>query len=133
MASPESSMVSAESSMVAGREDAAPGRSEDGEPVGIRSGRDLLSALPDDLRRLVTGLGMHVDEGTMRGLLRRLCSVRAYRAEELALLVKRTPDYIKTRYLRPMLAAGELQYTIPDMPRHPNQAYVAAQPPETQR
>jgi len=134
MVSLESSMVSPKSSMARGQEGTTvPTRPERTRPAGTDARQDLVRALPDELRRLVVGLGKHVDEATMRGLLRRLCSVRSYRAEELAQLVNRTPDYMRTRYLRPMLAAGELQYTIPDMPKHPNQAYVTTQPSDTQR
>lgn len=83
----------------------------------------LYATLPEELQVLVDGIGPRADPALLRRALRMLCSHHAYRAEELGLLVRRYPDYLKTRFLKPMLHAGELEHTIPDMPKHPSQAY----------
>lgn len=80
-------------------------------------------ALPGHLKILLEGIGPHVDEASMRQAIRELCAWRSLSAEELAVLLGRNAHYLKRRYLKHMLADGELLHTIPDMPRHPAQAY----------
>lgn len=94
-------------------------------PMGETTRQLLYELLPDPLKVRVDGIGPQADEATMRATIRGLCGWRSLSAEEIAALVRRNPDYFKTRYLKPMVRAGELQYTIPDMPKHPNQAYRA--------
>ncbi len=113
----KSSMVPDKSSMV-----------PDESSMAIEDGSDtrrqaLLAMLPDEYRWSVEGMGNQIDDSAMRDVLRRLCNYRSWSAEELALLVRRNADYLKTRYLKPMINDGKLCYTIPDMPKHPSQAY----------
>ncbi len=42
---------------------------------------------------------------------------------DLAHLLGRTAHHLFTHYILPMVEAGELARTIPDMTRHPDQAY----------
>lgn len=130
----ESSMLEDKSSMLKGKSSmsgagSSTASSEPASPARERR-QDLYASLPTELKLLVDGVGSHADRALMRRVLQTLCERREYSAEELALLVGRYPDYLKTRYLKPMLKGGELQYTIPDMPRHPNQAYRAPQTSE---
>lgn len=117
----KSSVVAAKPGMVA----AQPGMEE--ESPGEGKGGHL--SLPDDLRILLAGVGAYADEPSMRRVIRGLCAWRPFTTGELATLLGRNPDYLKTRYLRPMVLAGELQLTIPEMPKHPNQAYRSRQEP----
>lgn len=55
----------------------------------------------------------------------RLCTYRSWQASELAGLFDRNADYLGTQYLRPLVSAGVLAYTLPDQPNHPHQAYRA--------
>jgi hypothetical protein len=53
-------------------------------------------------------------------------------ARDLAeLLSDRDPRVLVREHLTPMIEAGELAYAIPNMPRHPEQRYVA--PPSVER
>ena len=79
--------------------------------------------LPDPLQELVEGLGGTPDEATMRGVILQLCRWRSLSAQALAAVLGRRADYIRKRYLRPMVAEGLLELTIPDKPRSRNQAY----------
>lgn len=141
--SPESSMVELEPGMVGSQPSMVDGKPSmvDGEPTMVdpkpamleqepamvedTRRRGAYERLPDALRVLVDGIGAHADEASMRGTIQRLCAWRPHTAEGLALLLRRNPDYMKTRYLKPMVAEGHLQLTVPEMPRHPNQAYRA--------
>ncbi|MGI8549046.1 MAG: ATP-binding protein [Gemmatimonadaceae bacterium] len=124
MGLPEPDMVSAQPTMLRPDRGATAGGPDAGAELDRRD--DLKVQLPDTLLLALAGVGPHADEATMRHLLGRLCSHRAYSAEELARLLGRNPRYLKAKYLSEMLRAGELRYTIPDMPKHPNQAYEAA-------
>ena len=56
-----------------------------------------------------------------------LCRLRAWRAEELALLLSRKPETIRQDYLRPLLAQKRIVMTLPDTHRSPQQAYRSMQ------
>jgi len=52
-----------------------------------------------------------------------LCQYRPWQATELGSLFGRSPVYLGTQYLRPLVNAGVLAYTLPATPNHPHQAY----------
>lgn len=56
-------------------------------------------------------------------MVRRLCEVRAFSADEMARLLGRGKGYVVRMYLTPMVRDGELEFTIPDSPAHPKQCY----------
>ncbi len=123
----KSDMVAAKPDMVRGKPTMVRGK-----PTMVDGNRTMESAelrqalyptLPEDLRRWVDGIGPHADEAAMRGVIARLCGWRAITAEALASLLNRNVHYLRRRYLAPMMRDGELAYTIPDMPKHPDQAY----------
>ena len=47
--------------------------------------------------------------------------------KHLAVLLKRREDYLKQKFLVPMLADKSLRYLHPEMIKHPKQAYMANQ------
>lgn len=55
-----------------------------------------------------------------------LCKLKAFKAWEIALLLKRQENELKRRYLATLVLEGKLKLTIPEMLRHPNQAYITA-------
>lgn len=85
------------------------------------------AALPESLRELVSALGRRTKPAQMQEAVIALCRHRPWQASELAALLNRTPDYIATQHLRPLVSAGVLAYTMPDMPNHPHQAYRAVE------
>ena len=84
---------------------------------------DKSPVLPSHLQELVEGLGGTPDGATMRGVILQLCRWRPLSAQALAAVLGRRADYISKRYLRPMVAEGLLELTIPDKPRSRHQAY----------
>lgn len=82
-------------------------------------------SLPADLQTLVAQNGQRAQPDRLRETIIALCRHRAWQAAELAGLLRRTPDYLGTQYLRPLVHAGVLAYTLPDQPNHPHQAYRA--------
>jgi len=81
--------------------------------------------LPEDLRGMVAGLSRRPKEEALRGVIRAICDWRPVTSAQLARLLDRRQDALVRDHLRPMVEAGQLRYTIPAMPNHPNQAYAA--------
>ncbi|MDE3106499.1 MAG: transcriptional regulator, partial [Acidobacteriota bacterium] len=85
------------------------------------------AALPKDLREQVVSLGRRAPPAAMQAAIIALCRHQPWQASELAALLGRTPDYVATQHLRPLVQAGVLAYTRPDQPNHPHQAYRATE------
>lgn len=87
------------------------------------SSKLALAHLPAELQALVAGLGQRAHGDDVRAALIALCRPQAWQAAELGQLLGRNPDYLATRYLRPLVGKGVLRYTRPEQPNHPQQAY----------
>lgn len=57
-----------------------------------------------------------------------LCEYRAWKAEELAVLLNRNVKTIGQNYLRPLLAQRRIAMTLPETPNSPLQAYRSLAP-----
>jgi ATP-dependent DNA helicase RecG len=81
--------------------------------------------LPPDLASRIAAAGARPRRPTLRALVRDLCAWRALSSRELAQhLGARDPKILLREHLTPMIDAGELAYTIPKMPNHPEQKYM---------
>jgi hypothetical protein len=80
--------------------------------------------LPAELEKMLTEIGGKADDAVMRDAILRLCRWRPLSSHEIADFLGRTADYLKTRYLKPMVAEGALAHTIPDKPRSRYQKYT---------
>jgi len=87
----------------------------------------LLDGIPGQLAARIGSIGRRHPPEPVRELVVELCSLRAWRAEELALLLSRKPETIRQDYLRPLLAQKRIVMTQPDKPKSPQQAYRRAQ------
>ena len=83
----------------------------------------LLDEIPGQLAARIGSIGRRHPPELVRELVVELCNVRAWRAEELALLLSRKPETIRQDYLRPLLAQKRIAMTLPDTPHSPQQAY----------
>ena len=93
-------------------------------PDGLPTMPDGLPAyLPTKLAEAIRNLGQRSPPGQVQQVITELCSIRAYTADELAVLLRRNKKWVFRSYLSPLLRAGILEYTIPENPRHPTQAY----------
>ena len=106
-------------------------------PGGLSSNPPALSgnpqwlALPPELQDMVADLGQRAAPDKIREAITRLCQYRPWQASDLAELFDRNPAYLGTQYLRPLVSAGALAYTIPEQPNHPHQAYHAVEGAES--
>ena len=87
----------------------------------------LLNQLPGQLAARIGAIGLRHPPDEVRELVVELCRVRAWQAEDLALLLQRKPETIRQDYLRPLLVRGRIAMTIPEKPKSPQQAYRAVE------
>ena len=102
------------------------------KPEGLSSKSDeernvLLDEIPGQLAARISSIGRRHPPEPVRELVVELCRLRAWRAEELALLLSRKPETIRQDYLRPLLAQKRIVMTQPDKPKSPQQAYRSVQ------
>ena len=62
-----------------------------------------------------------------RHLIAELCSDRFLTAAHLGELMNRSPEALRSRFLKPMVGEGQLRLRYPDKPNRPDQAYTAVQ------
>jgi len=86
---------------------------------------DMVEALPANLIAEIRALGKRSPPSDTKAVIERLCRIRPFTADELARILHRNKRWVKSSYLSPMIRDGILIYTIPDSPKHPNQAYRA--------
>lgn len=89
-------------------------------PVTAPVSTPVSAPLKEQLERL--GKRIH-NPADLERIIVEICKERAYKLQELAELINRQPKYILKKFIQPMLQKGALEYTEPDMPNHPNQAY----------
>ncbi|WP_244099287.1 Fic family protein [Burkholderia ambifaria] len=75
--------------------------------------------------RYPNGLPGKMKSDALRDLILDVCAVEALSLRELATLLDRAPDFIRTQYIRPLVVAGLIAPEFPDRPRHPAQRYRA--------
>ncbi len=85
----------------------------------------LLAALPGDLGARIGALGRRSPPDAVREVVVELLHQRPWRLEELGHLLQRNPEYVRQRYVQPLLAAGRIRMTRPEVPNDPEQAYRA--------
>ena len=86
----------------------------------------LLNDLPIELKDKIEQLGQReTDIEKIKELIYELCSNRSFSVKELSIILNRKENTVLRNYIIPLKEDGKLQYTIPDMPKHPDQAYKA--------
>jgi len=82
-----------------------------------------VSDLPPALRLRVQALGKRLQPAEAMDLIRALCKWRPLSAEEIGILLGKTPGYVSQRYLYNMVRDKDLSYLFPEMVKHPGQKY----------
>ncbi len=83
----------------------------------------LFNELPGALAAKIGAIGQRHPPSEVCDAIVEICSLRAYRAEELAILLERHPRYVRNNYLRPLTQACRLMMVNQDEPSDPQQAY----------
>jgi ATP-dependent DNA helicase RecG len=97
------------------------------DPLADAARRALLNELSGELAAQVGAIGQRRPPEEVRELVVELCRHRGYRAEDLALLLVRNVETVRQNYLRPLLRAGRIRMTRPEVPNAPEQAYRAVE------
>lgn len=95
----------------------------DGDDLNT-DGNDLLKELPKELRLEIENLGeREKNTDKIKTLIYNVCLHKSYSVRQIASILNRKENTVFRNYINPMREEGKLQYTIPDMPKHPDQAY----------
>ncbi len=86
-----------------------------------------IEELPDDLRHALNQLKKRILRDEMNGLILRLCATRPLTRKNLAMLIGREESNLRPR-LKGLVEGKRLRYFYPEMPNHPNQAYITCEP-----
>ena len=87
----------------------------------------LLAGLPGELAARVGALGRRSPPDAVRDVVLDLLHQRPWRLEELGQLLQRNPEYVRQKYVRPLLEAARIRMTRPEVPNDPDQAYRAVE------
>jgi ATP-dependent DNA helicase RecG len=104
---------------VHGKDDSVPG------DRGKVTDRDaLVNQLPTELANELpnfTGRVNHTSD--LADFICRLCAVNSYSLSQLSLLLNKRERYLLTKFVKPLRESGYIAFTIPEMQKHPKQAY----------
>jgi ATP-dependent DNA helicase RecG len=90
--------------------------------------------LPDNIKEKLDVIGKRtVDKDKMNALLIDLCTWKVLSLKQLSAIVQRNEKYLLENFITPLREAGALEYTIPDMPNHPDQSYRASKKNEERK
>lgn len=87
----------------------------------------LLAELPGELAARVGALGRRSPPDAVSDVVLELLRQRAWRLEELGQILLRNPEYVRQKYVQPLLEARRISMTRPDVPNDPEQAYRAVE------
>ena len=87
----------------------------------------LLAGLPGELAARVGALGRRSPPDAVRDVVLDLLQQRPWRLEELGQLLQRNPEYVRQKYVQPLLEAARIRMTRPEVPNDPEQAYRAVE------
>jgi ATP-dependent DNA helicase RecG len=93
---------------------------------GSSTGKGPVPELPGELAEALGQLGRRSKPSQIRSVVVRLCGWQPLAASQLSALLGRRQTHLVETYLRPMVREGLLQYTHPENPTHPLQAYRSA-------
>jgi ATP-dependent DNA helicase RecG len=83
----------------------------------------LLAGLPGELAARVGALGRRSPPDAVRDVVLDLLHQRPWRLEDLGQLLQRNPEYVRQKYVQPLLEAARIRMTRPEVPNDPEQAY----------
>lgn len=84
----------------------------------------LVNQLPEDLKNeLPNFTGRIGNKADLEDFICELCAVKDFSAGQLSTILEKGEKYLLFNFIKPLREAGRLEYTIPEMPNHPKQAY----------
>ncbi len=84
----------------------------------------LVHQLPDELQKKIKKLPQRILDPTLvENVILDLCRWKPLKSSELVGIIGRTEKYLLRNFITPLRESGKLEYTYPEMPNHPQQAY----------
>ena len=81
--------------------------------------------LAEDTERSIRAIGLRSnDSQKVDSAIIEACSQKPLSVNELSKILHRTENYLKSKFIKRLLAEKRLFYTIPEMKNHPNQKYT---------
>jgi len=88
----------------------------------------LILEMPPELQVKILRLKKRGQEiESLQLIILEVCAIRPMKAEELATIFQKRVDYLRKKYLFPLLEQKKIRYLYPEMIKHPNQAYLTIQ------
>ena len=81
--------------------------------------------LPARIKQILDSLGKKSTQQEMEDSIIAICKWKPHTLEQLAHILGRDEKHLSRTYIKPLREQNKIQYTIPDMPNHPQQAYKA--------
>ncbi len=88
--------------------------------------REIMSRFPSELQMKIFLLSKRIEPSAAERLILDMCKARPMSADEIAMVLRRTKQYVSNKYLYKMVKAGKLHYVFPGMVKHPAQRYIIA-------
>jgi ATP-dependent DNA helicase RecG len=87
----------------------------------------LVHQLPINIQNIINDLPVRSnDPSQIEAAILVICEFRPYKSAELSAILGRSEKYLLRNFVTPLREAGQLEYTHPEMPNHPQQAYKTA-------
>jgi ATP-dependent DNA helicase RecG len=84
----------------------------------------LVHQLPPELLKMVENLPVRISDPTiMQEVILQLCAWKPLKSSEIVGILGKSEKYLLRSFITPLREAGKLEYTHPEMPNHPQQAY----------
>ncbi len=78
---------------------------------------------PEIVEKLPDFTGRISDKTDLSNFICQLCSYSDLSVSDLSILLNKGEKYLLSNFIKPLREAGRLEYTHPEMPNHPQQAY----------
>lgn len=84
----------------------------------------LVHQLPPELLKMVQNLPVRSsDPAIIQEVILQLCAWKPLKSAEIVGILGRSEKYLLRNFITPLRESGKLEYTHPEMPNHPQQAY----------
>ena len=86
----------------------------------------LIELLPEILIDKIRNLSVREnDSGKIKEIISEICTIRPFKLNEIAAILKKSEKHISRYFLKPMVENNELRFLHPEMINHPEQAYLS--------
>jgi len=105
--------------------DSAPPKKHSAPPKKHSAPPLTCNAIPVEIRERINNLGNRADKDLVKQIIIDLCKWKELRLVDVSSIMGKSDKYVLREFISPLRKAGKIQYTIPNMVNHPEQAYKA--------